>query len=277
MYQPTFNEELDSFRPRWYRPVIAIVLIMAFVAFLVVILFTNMGSRDRLSGHALTVMPHGAARVEKPPPLIMTENGRRFANQAVYLTAMSDRGPQLASGFLVRADTVVTAAHFGGADPQDLKVNCGMKTVKGRRVFRDATRDVAFISAVGCPGAETTFDETPVNESDRLVVVAHRYEEAQHSAVRETLITSALPTGFDLWQDRPLTSRGGRAVRLIVESKTVLLSLSGELPDGISGAPVIRPDGRVVGMAIVRDELKERTYAVAASEIVAALREAHLG
>ena len=276
------DDPQPPFLSRW-RMVSAILVIIGIIAVFPTILLLLF-----LAEHPTTVLvvppekaptnDHVTSVIYGQVPDFIEPGGRTVIRQTVYIDAvMGEDAYALGSGFTVRPGIVVTAAHVGGEKPPaHFVVGCAGQKVSGRFLYRNHLRDVAVIEAPGCPAEPLQFDETPLTDSDLVAISRFGFDTATHVAYRTVILTPPDPDATLIIPPDDLHTYDGRSINELLKAGTKLVGTHVFLHHGNSGSPVFRPDGRIVGMAVIRDTTKNLAYAIAATHIVAALRETHV-
>ncbi len=163
---------------------------------------------------------------------------------------------------------VVTSAHpLWGAT--SLKVTTGLAVLHGRIVARDACDDIALVEVQPrLPGlvALRPSDDAALR-SGRTVRVVRRHSRRPSGAGADLETVAA----------RPRASSGPLAVVPGV-APAGAVPLAGALPPEASGAPLLAPDGRLAGMALVgRADGRATAAAVPWERIAARLAELRSG
>lgn len=170
----------------------------------------------------------------------------------VKVTARTCKGTEAGSGFAVGDDLVVTAGHVvEGATT--VTVELDGRELEGTVLGVDGNgRDVAVVRVwgLGAPGASV--DARPLAAGAPVAAAGH-----PQGGPRQTL-GGAVVRYVD---DGPLAADGGR-----------VLTVSIAFAPGMSGGPVVDPDGRVVGVAIGVERNSGTGIAVPSAEIGATLR-----
>jgi S1-C subfamily serine protease len=166
-------------------------------------------------------------------------------------------GAEIATGFAVGRDRVVTVAHALGAEGAARPRAVSVDRVRGRVLRLDRRSDLALLAvpdvASGSWGAAADAPAiASASAGDALRVV--RLRDGRSSSVsvhvRRTLVAHVRTLGAERAVTRPA------------------LELAGRVAPGDSGAPVISGSGALVGVVFATSSRRERTaYAVDASAV----------
>lgn len=158
------------------------------------------------------------------------------------------------SGFIVADGIVATNAHVvAGTKDLRLRVRAGIGSVSGTVIYFDPVTDIALVFAPGLDGAALplTFDDLPRGEQ---VTLAGFPGGGRFVAVPGTMRGLALGSGEDIY------GASGSAREILV--------VRGEVAPGLSGGPVVRSDGSVVGMVFASGlNGKSTGFAVPAQDV----------
>lgn len=284
--RPDQADDPDDLRPpflsRW-RLVSAILVVIGitgiFPAMLLLLFLTEHPSPiPTVPSETPPVTGHVTSVVCGQVPDFIGPGGQAVIRQTVYIDAVMDEDAYaLGSGFTVRPGIVVTAAHVGGEKPPThVEVGCDGRKVSGHFLYRNHLRDVAVLEAPGCPAEPLQFDETPLVASDLVAISRFGFDTAMHTAYRTVILTPPDPDATLIIPPDDLRTYEGRSIDDLLKAGTKLVGTHVFLHHGNSGSPVFRPDGRIVGMAVIRDTRSNLGYAIAATHIIAALRETHV-
>ncbi len=185
------------------------------------------------------------------------------------------------SGFVVGPDTLVTAAHVTGYDTDNVivRVFCierddGLLGYAEASVLDlDATLDVSILNVTGCPDTEpvTLAEELP-DANDRLHTYGFSLATGFNILDGDHRKCSFIP-GADAIKGMML---GGETIEpLLALISPNVVGITSVCECGNSGGPVFRSgDGAVVGMIVVRDPQRSRSFMVPASSIREVLERA---
>ena len=205
------------------------------------------------------------------PPL--PEGVGTSADQTVAVRLRNEDGRTwYGSGFMIREGVAVSAAHIldHAVKPYRLTVTCRGDEVEASVLASDRGRDVVIIKA-GCPGKKRRFDRTPLKDSETIYLAGYTYT-FEHSdgtgvtADRYVRTASAIPTARlselpekYLMKDirEQLAEMKRRNLARHVGVTTVAIP-------GHSGSAVVREDGSIVGMVVIRDPMRSRSFIVTA-------------
>ena len=169
----------------------------------------------------------------------------------VEIEACAGVSHQRATAMAVGADLVATAAHtFEAARGAVLRTVDGDE-VAAEIVYLDLERDVALLSIDGT--SEQVFDLADA-EVDTAVTIP-TYADPEGVVVKEATVLRSVSATLD-----------GEGERRAVE-------LAATIDQGDSGAPVVNGDGRAVGMVFASSRQDDRGWAIAATELEAAMEE----
>ena len=169
----------------------------------------------------------------------------------VKVTARTCKGTEAGSGFAVGDDLVVTAGHVvEGAST--VTVELDGRALEGTVLGADGTgRDVAVVRVRGLGASGAPVDTRPLAGGAPVAAAGH-----PQGGPRQALAGAVV--GYV--DDGPLAADGGR-----------VLTVSIAFAPGMSGGPVVDPEGRVVGVAIGVERNSGTGIAVPATEIGATL------
>jgi S1-C subfamily serine protease len=183
----------------------------------------------------------GSAPVEPPAPT-------RAPDVVAVAVSHGARVEDVATGFAAAPGRVVTVAHALDAGAT-VTVRGPSGRPRGARVLRvDAARDLAVLAVA--PRHERTPRTGTATGPVRLVVRRGARVRSLHARVRRHITANVRDPAGGPARTRPA------------------LEIEADVEVGDSGAPVLAPDGRVVGVLFARsDRLPRTAYAVDGSEL----------
>lgn len=206
-------------------------------------------------------------------------------NAAAVMMALPNGQSSLGSAFVVQDGMVGTAAHVvSGADGLPITVYCDGKEVEGTPIAIDEARDIALISA-DCRNAggavRWSLDEPDVDKT--LYMAGFTFLTDDDGGVpSNTLVavqyieqTSYIPNAR---LERHLEDAAiDPAVKRVIEGMarehaTPLMAVAGRMKPGHSGSAVYDETGALVGMAIIIDGSRNRSFIVPAKSIMEVVR-----
>jgi hypothetical protein len=193
-----------------------------------------------------------------PPPAetgISAALGEQVAQSVVRIEGVACRRQIDGSGFVVAPDTVVTNAHVVAGETETTVVRSDGTGVDGRVVVYDTERDLAVIRAPGLGRPPL-----PIGESvEGAVGGVYGYPGGGPLRVAPFEIAREIrATGRDVYNDASTTRQ--------------VLELAAGLAPGDSGAALVDPQGRVVGVAFaIAPDRANVAFALTAGELRAAL------
>ena len=193
-----------------------------------------------------------------PPPAasgISSAVQNAVVPSTVKVTGVACRRIQEGSGFVVSPDLVVTNAHVVAGEPESVVSRADGSQVRARVVVFDPNRDLAVLRVPGLNSPALAVADTEVG--GRGGVFGHPGGGPLRIAPFQ-VGDEVLAEGYDIY-DRHRTER-----RVLV--------LSSALRPGDSGAPLIDPRGRVVGVAFaIAPDRDGVSYALTTDELRAVL------
>jgi len=258
--------DVAGFRPWYSRLIVPLILIFSLTAAILVTLAAD--------GEGTSSPPRPAAN-ELPVTLILRSQKPQInsaQNLVVRQTVVViERGSQeRGTGFLLKSNTVVTASHIGGnGTSHDFLVICFGKKTNARRIVADRTRDVAILRTSDCPAEQLRLNATAPDVNEGLVVCG--FDFFGQFANEFTSGTSVIPGARVKIPTNVLHTPDGKRIAAVLGSGTELMAITGSLNFGNSGSPVFRQDGSIVGMSLIRDAERGRSFMVSAREIKATL------
>ena len=180
------------------------------------------------------------------------------AASTVRVESVGCRQRQTGSGSVLGPDLVVTNAHVvAGADEVGVVLQPGGELLEARVVAFDSARDLAVLSVPGI---------------GRPVLPLVEAELGDQGAV------FGYPGGGDLtlstFEVGDIRTASGRDIYGDDDTTRELLFLASSLHPGDSGAPLVDPDGQVVGVAFaIAPDRSDVAYALTAGEVGAVLDE----
>lgn len=210
---------------------------------------------------------------EYPEPVLAA------ARQTVpVLAAFNNNHIGTGTGFLYMSGIVVTAAHIldsqGYTNITRLIVWCGGENAEAEILAIDTLRDVAVLAA-DCGAEDLKLDQKRLADKERLYItgfdystrfLVRRYLKPTWARPKATF-TVRVPELMEPRINRMLVETAKRKIPRVQ-------AVDGMLVPGNSGSPVIRPDGSIVGMAVMVDQLQALTFMVPAVNIRHVLRQA---
>lgn len=184
------------------------------------------------------------------------------------------------SGFIVEDGVVATAAHV--IDHENIigiTVFCNEREVEGTVIVSMPERDVALLAA-DCTGAPATYDLAAPDVDMRLLISGYDFERDQSrggsitAAVQFTSQTSPIPTAM-LTSAKISDEQDGGARELVEKMEAAdsppLIAIAGAIDPGNSGSPVFSFTGEIVGMVVISDMGRNRSFFVPAESILIAM------
>ncbi|MPY91998.1 MAG: MarP family serine protease [Acidimicrobiia bacterium] len=166
------------------------------------------------------------------------------------------------SGFVVAGDLVVTNAHVVAGMPAPSVTTFDGRRLETQIVAFDASRDLAVLQPVGGPTGLDPLAEGTADEDHRGVV--YGYPAGNISRQPYEIFRVETVRIADLYG-------GGQGDREV-------FFLAAQLAQGDSGAPLVSPQGEVVGVAFATSESgDDRAFAVSNRELASALAEVRQG
>lgn len=198
------------------------------------------------------------------------------AGQTVAVRVHDGSGTWYGSGFVVRSGLVVSAAHVLDHVHGDyeLSVICNGDEVPGKVLGMDRDRDVVAIAAA-CKGMRREFDQRPLKVNETVYLSGYTYTFAFKRIIgvvadRYVHQSSPLPdaklTELQAWELPPdITAQlAGMKRRNLMRH----VAVTGVAIPGHSGSVVVNEDGAIVGMVVIRDPARGRSFIIPARLIV---------
>jgi S1-C subfamily serine protease len=204
--------------------------------------------------------------VDPPDPASITEavdDTRESIVQVSGETPECDAGVT-GTGFVVEKGLVITNAHVvAGVDEPSVRVRQGDPPIRAGVVLFDAQKDIALLSVPVLESAPLRLTEDQARSGDPAAVAGFP-ESGPFRAEPARIRTLVRAMGDDIY---------GQAG---VERE--VYAFRGTVLPGNSGGPLLRPDGRVLGMVFGADDEAEATgYALTVAELQSALAAPRLG
>lgn len=209
------------------------------------------------------------------------------------------------NGFVYDDGLVVTAEHVVSNHNEDgarIRVHCNGRNVFAKVLRTNATLDIALLSAPRCHGERLELSDVPLKEGEQVMAVGYTFYKADEAsnllkgyplspgssyelAIRYASVRTADPTSILLPEnvpDNPLWDSEIRVakqkiVRNLTEIERLRLpryqAVKGLAIPGHSGSLLIRPNGTIVGMCIIRFTVYNRTFITPSSAILLVLRD----
>lgn len=189
----------------------------------------------------------------------------------------SDDGWYYGTGFLISDALVISAAHVvphaSGSETYPVLIGCYGREVEGGVIAYDELRDVMAVFAPGCRADDLEFSTRRLTTDDVLHASGFMFHPGKALAARYFRYTSYIPDAFirgdDAFAEPELRERVREMRRQRVPRYR---AITGAAIPGNSGSPVFDDQGRIVGMLVVRDSLRGRSYMVPARTLVRFLR-----
>jgi S1-C subfamily serine protease len=195
-----------------------------------------------------------------PPPAdsgLSPEVQARVRPSTVKIRGIACRRVQEGSGFVVAPDLVVTNAHVVAGEPESMVEREDGSAVRATVVAFDPRRDLAILAAPGL-GREP-LPLADIDVGGRGAVFGHPGGGPMRVAAFE-VGRRVSATGTDIYDREP--------------SERDVLVLAAGLAPGDSGAGLIDPEGRVVGVAFaIAPDRPGVAYALSTAELEAVLAE----
>jgi len=210
---------------------------------------------------------------EYPEPVLAA------ARQTVPILATFKNGKVgTGTAFLYMSGIVISAAHIvdsqGYRNLTRLLVWCGDENTDAEILAIDTLRDVVVLAA-DCGAEDLKLDPARLQDKERLYVTGFNYD-GLYTARRYVKTTQARPKAS--FTPRAPELMDPRIHRMLIETAKRKIprvqAVDGMLIPGNSGSPVLRPDGSIVGMAVLVDQLQALTFMVPVANIRHVLREA---
>lgn len=226
--------------------------------------------------------------VDTQLPERLAETVRASAEKTVVIRPpLNSRDSEwsLGSGFLVRDGIAVTAAHVlaGRTHRLPVYVYCAGVRAQGVVLTEDALRDVSVIRVDGCHADVARFDEHPLLIEDKLHVAGFIFIREENkpfgAAHRFYGTTSPIPSAvLDAKTAEREFFEGVQLADHILQMQALGIprfqAIAGAAIPGQSGSPVFKSDGTIVGMLVIRDPKRNRSYIVPATSLIAVMHAA---
>lgn len=251
------------------------------IGLLALLLYLTFTAGQRSATRAPTPVPHEEVeefRVLTALPLEVRLRRELFvpADQTVTVRSAvpdSDDGWYYGTGFLISDALVISAAHVvpqaTGSETYPVLIGCYGREVEGGIIAYDALRDVMAVFAPGCQAEDLEFNARRLTTDDVLHAAGYMFHPQKLVAARYFRSTSYVPGAFirenDEFAEPELRDRVREMRRLRVPRYR---AIAGAAIPGNSGSPVFDDQGRIVGMLVVRDSLRNRSYMVPARTLV---------
>lgn len=273
-----------SFRPRCRKLRFAAAAIAALAALAGIGALLNLAPAPQLAPTEPIETERSAPALDEffpqpPAPIRMTvatalpegipAGARKTARQTLIVrNACGNRG----SGFMYRPGILVTAARIANKEDLEkkkLRVRCEPIETDAEVLIVDYLRDV-LVARVDCVAVPLKIDGSPYRPDARLFLSG--FDFSRDSAERCFKPTVARPLA--------VFSTDDESIRLHLEqaaSKGIhqLQGFDAEIVPGNFGSPVFDAEGVVVGMAVMAEHPRRRSFMVPAASILAALDAAH--
>lgn len=199
-----------------------------------------------------------------PPPTetgISPELGEQIVQSVVKIEGVACRRQIDGSGFVVAPETVVTNAHVVAGEPSTTVVRSDGTSVTGRVVGYDTDRDLAVLRVPGLDRPALAIGESVAG----AVGGVYGYPGGGPLRVAPFEIARELrANGRDIYNESATTRQ--------------VLELAAGLAPGDSGAALVDPQGRVVGVAFaIAPDRANVAFALTAAELRDALDAAGTG
>jgi len=266
------NDLPDDRKTRRLRTTIRLLTAALFVLFIAAVTMRPIGTAG--TGIYRLFVPYVSETY--PEPLSSS------LKRATLIYAEVEEGQfALGSGFVLDDGVVVTAAHVvEGTEGRPLNVFCNGAETPGKPFLVDAARDVALIAADCISNAPPLkYALAPPDVNMPLFRSGFTFglddggavDPSELIAVQYTEETSYIP-GADLEKFLPPENMEATVRRVLGQMKAMkappLMGLAGKMKQGHSGSAVYDPNGALVGMAIIIDGGRNRSFIVPAETIL---------
>lgn len=199
--------------------------------------------------------------VDPPDPASVTAPVDEIRGSVVQI---SGETPECSSGvtgtgFVIDDALVITNAHVvAGVDDPQVRIRLGDKPLPASVVHFDPEIDIALLSVPELDAAPLPLSKEPARSGDPAAVAGFP-ESGPYRVEPARIRTVVRALGDDIYGQAGIERE--------------VYAFRGTVLPGNSGGPLVRPDGRVLGMVFGADEQAEATgYALTVTEIADALQ-----
>lgn len=214
-------------------------------------------------------------------PIILPQGVMATAAQTVVVRVHGEGGGiWYGSGFVLRRGLIVSAAHILDhvSEPYAPIVTCNGNDADGTILAFDRGRDIVLIEA-DCPGARRPLDLHPLTVNETLYLAGYTYSfpGLDGDVTADRYVKTASPILGARLSDLPVSAFSADiAVQLTEMRKRNLArhqAVTGIAIPGHSGSAVTRPDGSVVGVMVIRDPQRGRSFIIPARHIAQLIKK----